>query len=171
MDRCAGLDWAKDAHQVCVLEVDGEPLVQRGFAHDERGLDGMCELLVELGVKRLAIERPDGVLVERLLLISAEISKRHGRISAHGQLTFKTSHRLARGKAFESLRTQSTRMVPAAHSRGPGCEQGSGKPVVDEAGSPRRRSSGSKAPTRSWSTAAPERGATRQGARASGAGS
>ncbi len=26
--------------------------------------------------------------------------------SAHGQLTFKRSHRLARGKAFESLRTQ-----------------------------------------------------------------
>jgi transposase len=67
VERCAGLDWAKDTHQVCVLEVDGEPLLQRGFTHDERGLDGMCELLVELGVKRLAIERPDGVLVERLL--------------------------------------------------------------------------------------------------------
>lgn len=67
MDRCAGLDWAKDAHQVCMLEGDGEALLQQSFAHDERGLDGMCELLVELEVKRIAIERPDGVLVERLL--------------------------------------------------------------------------------------------------------
>jgi hypothetical protein len=67
VDRCAGLDWAKDTHQVCVLEVDGEPLLQRGFTHDERDLDGMCELLLELEVKRIAIERPDGVLVERLL--------------------------------------------------------------------------------------------------------
>jgi transposase len=67
VDRCAGLDWAKDTHQVCVLEGDGNPLVQRGFTHDERELDGMCELLVELGVKRIAIERPEGVLVERLL--------------------------------------------------------------------------------------------------------
>src|SRR5215208_5783488 len=67
VDRCAGLDWAKDTHQVCVLEADGEPLLQRGFAHGERDLDGMCELLVELGVKRIAIERPEGVLVERLL--------------------------------------------------------------------------------------------------------
>lgn len=67
MDRCAGLDWAKDTHQVCVLEGDGDPLVQRGFTHDERDLGRMCELLVELGVKRIAIERPDGVLVERLL--------------------------------------------------------------------------------------------------------
>src|SRR5436190_20884612 len=88
--------------------------------------------------------------------------------SAHGQLTFKGSYRLARGKAFESLRTQTTRMGPAAHSRGPGRKQGSGKPV-DEAGSPGRRISGSKAPTRPWGTVAPERGAARQGARASGA--
>src|SRR5829696_3373054 len=61
-------------------------------------------------------------------------------------------------------------MVSAADSRGPGREQGSGEPV-DEAGSPGRRSSGPKAPTRPWSIAAPERRAARQGARASGAGS
>lgn len=67
MDRCAGIDWAKEAHRVCVLEADGGPLAQRGIDHDERGLDGMCEMLVELCVKRVAIERPDGVLVERLL--------------------------------------------------------------------------------------------------------
>jgi hypothetical protein len=40
-------DWAKDAHRVCILEGDGEPLLQRGVTHDERDLDGMCELLVE----------------------------------------------------------------------------------------------------------------------------
>jgi transposase len=50
-----------------MLEGDGEALLQQSFAHDERDLDGMCELLVELEVKRIAIERPDGVLVERLL--------------------------------------------------------------------------------------------------------
>src|SRR5829696_5537562 len=52
---------------MCVLEGDGEPLLQRGFTHDERDLDRMCELLVESEVKRIAIERPDGVLLERLL--------------------------------------------------------------------------------------------------------
>jgi transposase len=67
VDRCAGLDWAKDTHQVCVLGGDGQSLLQRSFAHDERDLGGMCELLVELEVKRIAIERPDGVLIERLL--------------------------------------------------------------------------------------------------------
>ena len=67
MERCAGLDWAKDAHRVCVLDGDGELLLQRAFTHDERDLDGMCELPVESEVKRVAIERPDGVVVERLL--------------------------------------------------------------------------------------------------------
>jgi hypothetical protein len=67
VDRCAGLDWAKDTHQVCVLGADGEPLLQRSFAHHERDLGWMCELLVELEVKRIAIERPDGDLIERLL--------------------------------------------------------------------------------------------------------
>ena len=42
---------------------------------------------------------------------------------------------------------------------------------MDEAGSRWRRSTSFKAPTRSWSTAAPERGAACQGARASATGS
>jgi hypothetical protein len=45
----------------------------------------------------------------------------------------KGGHRLARGKAFESLRTQTTRVVPARDSRRPGREQGGGEPL-DEAG-------------------------------------
>jgi transposase len=67
VDRCAGIDWAKDVHRVCVLDGDGDPIVERGIAHDERGVGGLCELLAELGVERVAIERPDGLLVERLL--------------------------------------------------------------------------------------------------------
>jgi hypothetical protein len=67
VDRRAGIDWAKEAHRVCVLEADGSPLVERRIAHDERDLNRLCELLVELGVKRVVIERPDGVLVGRLL--------------------------------------------------------------------------------------------------------
>jgi len=53
---------------MCVLEGDGEPLLQRGFTHDERDLDGMWDLLVDPGARKgVAIERPDGVVVERLL--------------------------------------------------------------------------------------------------------
>lgn len=64
---CAGVDWAKDEHAVCVVDKDGRPLSQRRFAHDEQGLGALCRSLVEYGVQRVAIERPEGVLVERLL--------------------------------------------------------------------------------------------------------
>ena len=37
------------------------------FAHDEKGLRALCRKLVSLKVELVAIERPDGVLVERLL--------------------------------------------------------------------------------------------------------
>ncbi len=67
MARYAGLDWAKEEHAVCVLEEDGLLLAKKRFAHDERGIASLCASLVGLGAEYVAIERPDGVLVERLL--------------------------------------------------------------------------------------------------------
>lgn len=64
---CAGIDWAKDGHAVCVLGGVGVGIEQRCFVHDERGLDELCQTLRRHGVGRVAIERPEGVLVERLL--------------------------------------------------------------------------------------------------------
>jgi transposase len=65
--RYAGVDWAKEEHALCVLDEDGLVLSKKKFAHDERGIAGTCASLNELGVGHIAIERPDGVLVERLL--------------------------------------------------------------------------------------------------------
>ena len=67
--RCAaGIDWAKEEHALCVLERRlGEGLFEGRFAHDERGLSGLCRKLVQMGVERVAIERPEGIVVERVL--------------------------------------------------------------------------------------------------------
>jgi len=51
---------------VLVEDERGEDLAAATFAHDENGLRGLCRLLVRLKVKLVAIERPDGLLVERL---------------------------------------------------------------------------------------------------------
>jgi transposase len=64
---CAGVDWAKDTHDVVVADGDGERLWAATVAHDEAGLNRLCRELVRLGVARVAVERPDGLLVERLL--------------------------------------------------------------------------------------------------------
>jgi transposase len=66
MARSAGVDWATEAHEVCVVE-DGEVIYPEEVPHDERGIDFLCRRLGELKVERVAIERPEGVLVERLL--------------------------------------------------------------------------------------------------------
>jgi transposase len=64
---CAGVDWAKDSHDVVVEDDDGERLWAATVGHDEAGLRYLCRELVRLAVARVAVERPDGLLVERLL--------------------------------------------------------------------------------------------------------
>ena len=45
MVKRAGVDWTRDEHGVHLLDDDGRLLSERRFAHDERGLAGMCALL------------------------------------------------------------------------------------------------------------------------------
>ncbi len=63
---CAGVDWAKDTHDVCVTDADGRRLWAATVSHDEAGLTRLCRELVRFEVQRVALERPDGLLVERL---------------------------------------------------------------------------------------------------------
>ena len=65
--RYAGIDWATEKHDVRVADETGEKLLAATFAHDEAGLLALCRTLVRMEVGLVAIERPDGVLVERLL--------------------------------------------------------------------------------------------------------
>lgn len=67
MERFAGVDWAKEEHALCIVDDEGRRVLERRFAHHERGLGELCDSLVKRGVELVAIERPDGVLVERLL--------------------------------------------------------------------------------------------------------
>lgn len=67
MDRSAGIDWASERHAVCVLAGDGGVLERSVIEHDASGLSALCARLVTLGVERVALERPDGLLVEQLL--------------------------------------------------------------------------------------------------------
>ena len=67
MRSYAGVDWAAEKHDVFVADAAGEKLLAATFAHDEQGLRSLCRQLVRLGVELVAVERPDGLLVERLL--------------------------------------------------------------------------------------------------------
>ena len=63
-DRYAGIDWASEKHDVLVANETGETLLAATFAHDEKGLSALCRTLVRMEVVLVAIERPDGLLVE-----------------------------------------------------------------------------------------------------------
>ena len=67
MGRYAGVDWAAEKHDVLVADEAGDELLAATFAHEEKGLRALCGTLVRLKVELVAIERPDGLLVERLL--------------------------------------------------------------------------------------------------------
>jgi transposase len=65
--RYAGIDWASETHDVLVADEDGDEVLVARYAHDEKGLTALCRMLVRLEVVLVAVERPDGLLVERLL--------------------------------------------------------------------------------------------------------
>src|SRR2546425_3721520 len=67
MTNVAGIDWASEEHALCVVDEAGTCLRERVVAHEETGVAALCRELVALEVERVAIERPDGILVERLL--------------------------------------------------------------------------------------------------------
>src|SRR5437763_8117946 len=66
-DRYAGIDWASETHDVLVADEQGTEVLAATYAHDGEGLGALCRVLVRLDVGLVAIERPDGLLVERLL--------------------------------------------------------------------------------------------------------
>ncbi len=62
----AGVDWATVENALCVVDAAGGRLAEAMFAHDEAGIRELIARMKELGVERVAIERPDGLLVDRL---------------------------------------------------------------------------------------------------------
>ncbi|MBV8733782.1 MAG: transposase [Solirubrobacterales bacterium] len=65
--RYAGVDWASEEHAVCVVDERGRIIEGRRYSHNEPGIRALCARLVRLGVGLVALERPDGLLIERLL--------------------------------------------------------------------------------------------------------
>jgi transposase len=66
----AGIDWASEEHAVCVLDDEGRAVDRFTVAHSAEGLDRLTTRLArhgDPGDLPVAIERPDGRLVDRLL--------------------------------------------------------------------------------------------------------
>jgi transposase len=77
MGAVAGLDWAAEKHDVLIASELGEVLAERVIDHTEQGVRELVELLLEQQVERVAIERPEGLLVGRLLAAGIEVVAIH----------------------------------------------------------------------------------------------
>lgn len=74
--KTGGIDWASEAHEACISE-EGQVVERFAAGHDEHGIAALAARLVRAGVERVAIERPDGILVERLLAAGLEVLAIH----------------------------------------------------------------------------------------------
>jgi transposase len=68
----AGIDWASENHQVCLVDARGKCVGERTVAHGGAGIEELCDWLVACtGAKpeaiAVAIEMPHGPVVEALL--------------------------------------------------------------------------------------------------------
>lgn len=63
----SGLDWARDDHALSIVDARGRELQRHTIAHNASDLAALTRLLSRAGVGEVAIERPDGPVVEALL--------------------------------------------------------------------------------------------------------
>jgi transposase len=98
-----GIDWAKDYHALCVIDEAGRNILERRFYHDEGGIAKLCQELVEMGVERVAIERPEGVLVERLLDWGLIVLAIHPNQLKAARPRFRTSGARAKSDSFDAF--------------------------------------------------------------------
>jgi transposase len=91
MGNCAGVDWASVKHDVHVADPAGVKLLAATFAHDEQGLKSLCRALLRLEVELVAVERPDGMLVERLLDAGLRVVALHPNQVAAARDRFRVS--------------------------------------------------------------------------------
>ena len=62
-----GLDWARDDHAASVVDTRGRELVRHSVEHSAAGLRELIDVFLHAGCQEVAIERPDGQVVEALL--------------------------------------------------------------------------------------------------------
>ncbi|MGH3969605.1 MAG: IS110 family transposase, partial [Mycobacterium sp.] len=66
-DVTGGLDWARDDHAVAVVDTHGREVLRHTVEHTAAGLAELIDVLAGAGCREIAIERPDGPVVDALL--------------------------------------------------------------------------------------------------------
>jgi transposase len=68
-----GVDWATDTNELCIVDAAGAVVTRRTLAHDGTGIRHLVDTFTTHAVARVAIERPDGPVVDALLTAGFEV--------------------------------------------------------------------------------------------------
>jgi transposase len=69
----AGIDWAKDDHAIAVVDASGTVVDRFAVDHTGAGLDRLVRRLARAKAGEVAIERPDGPVVDALLAVGITV--------------------------------------------------------------------------------------------------
>lgn len=110
----AGIDWASQAHAVCVLDDRGAVVASFEATHDAKGLTELTRQLARFGDElRVAIERPSGLLVDALVAAGRTVVPIHPNVVAAARPRYRAAlSKSDRGDAYllaDLLRTDGHR--------------------------------------------------------------
>lgn len=115
MPHFVGLDWASKQHAVCIVDGSGTIVAQFAVDHDEAGLTALIEQLRRLDEPRVAIERPEGLLIDTLLEHRVTVVAIHPNIVKAARPRYRRAGKSDAGDAFllaDLLRTDGHRFTP-----------------------------------------------------------
>lgn len=72
-DITAGVDWARDDHAACIVDGRGRKVATIMVEHTSGGLRDLVAFLGRHGVGEVAIERPDGPVIDALLAVKMTV--------------------------------------------------------------------------------------------------
>jgi transposase len=71
--RFGAVDWASAEHRACIVDAAGTRLDEFAVPHSAAGLRELCDRFAHAGARRVAIERPDGPVVNALMAVGLEV--------------------------------------------------------------------------------------------------
>ena len=96
--RFGSVDWAANSHAACIVDASGHIVDQFSVDHTAAGLATLVRQFQRQHVARVAIERPDGPVVEALLVADLEVVV----VSSRAVKGLRTRYGLAGNKADRS---------------------------------------------------------------------
>jgi len=87
-----GIDWGGYQHQLCAVDGGGRKVCEARLAHDRAGLERLEAELGALGGRLpVAVERAEGILVERLLAAGHRVDPVSPRIAARARERYRVA--------------------------------------------------------------------------------